>query len=133
MLCMRSVAGRRQADAVGTTHLEHLMASFETLLDIQFAERGPLLRTTALQALPTEFREGVIDSSNRMARRFAGAIIDGISEGSIRAVDPLIASQMLMPTINSAYELRGWAAAMAPEDAIRTYAATIATGLFDRS
>lgn len=122
---------QRQADVVGATQLDHLMASFTTLLDVQFSERGPLLRTTALQALPTEFREGVIDSSNRMARRFAGTIIDGITEGSIRAVDPLIASQMLMPTINSAYELRGWAAEMAPDEAIRVYASTLATGLFE--
>lgn len=124
---------QRQADTAGGDHLIRLMTSFATLLDVQFSERGPLLRTTALQALPTEFREGVIDSSNRMARRFAGTIIDGISEGSIRAVDPLIASQMLMPTINSAYELRGWAADMAPDEAIRVYASTLATGLFDPS
>lgn len=122
---------QRQADHAGGNHLHRLMTSFATLLDVQFSERGPLLRTTALQALPTEFREGVIDSSNRMARRFAGTIIDGISEGSIRAVDPLIASQMLMPAINSAYELRKWAAAMDAGEAIRVYASTLATGLFD--
>lgn len=122
---------QRQADVAGGDHLQRLMTSFATLLDVQFSERGPLLRTTALQALPTEFREGVIDSSNRMARRFAGTIIDGISEGSIRAVDPLIASQMLMPAINSAYELRKWAAGMDAGEAIRVYASTLATGLFD--
>ncbi len=122
---------QRQADDAGGDHLQRLMTSFATLLDVQFSERGPLLRTTALQALPTEFREGVIDSSNRMARRFAGTIIDGISEGSIRAVDPLIASQMLMPAINCAYELRNWAAGMDEGEAIRVYASTLATGLFD--
>lgn len=122
---------QRRADDVGGDHLSRLMASVATLLDVQFSDRGPLLRTTALQALPVEFREGVIDSSNRIARRFAGTIIDGISEGSIRAVDPLIASQMLMPMLNSAYELRGWAMLLEPEQAIRLYASTIANGVFD--
>ena len=122
---------QRQADGAGHNWRERLHIALATLLDVQFSERGPLLRTTALQALPAEFREGVIDSSNRMARRFAGMIADGISEGSIRAVDPMIASQMLMCTINSAYELRGWAAQMRPADAIATYASTLATGLFD--
>ncbi len=122
---------QRLADHGGGDHLSRLMASVATLLDVQFSERGPLLRTTALQALPKEFREGVIDSSNRIARRFAGTIIDGISEGSIRAVDPLIASQMLMPMLNSAYELRGWAMMLEPDQAIRLYASTIANGLFD--
>jgi len=123
---------QRLADGVGATHLAHLTTAIATLLDIQFSqERGPLLRTTALQALPAEFREGVIDSSNRMARRYAGTLIDGISEGSIRAVDPLIASQMLMAMLNSAYELRrGWAERNAGQS-IRLYASTLLTGLFD--
>jgi AcrR family transcriptional regulator len=123
---------QRLADELGGDHLARLMVSVATLLDVQFSERGPLLRTTALQALPVEFRAGVVDSSNRIARRFAGTIIDGISEGSIRAVDPLIASQILMPMLNSAYELRGWASSMSSAEAIRSYASTIASGLFDR-
>lgn len=122
---------QRQSDRAGHDWQQRLLIAITTLLDVQFSERGPLLRTTALQALPVEFREGVIDSSNRMARRFAGMIADGITEGSLRAVDPMIASQMLMCTINSAYELRGWAAGMTPADAIATYASTLATGLFD--
>lgn len=124
-------AAQRQADAAGGDHFERLMTSLATLLDIQFTERGPLLRTTALQALPQEFRSAVVDRSNRMARRFSGTIVDGISEGSIRAVDPLIAAQMIMPMVNSAYELRRWAGAMPLDDAIRCYGSTIATGLFD--
>lgn len=122
---------QRLAEGAGQDWLERLQIAFATLLDVQFSERGPLLRTTALQALPVEFREGVIDSSNRIARGFAGMMADGITEGSIRAVDPMIASQMLMCTINSAYELRGWASAMPPHQAIGTYASTLATGLFD--
>ncbi|MFM6852711.1 MAG: TetR/AcrR family transcriptional regulator, partial [Sphingopyxis sp.] len=122
---------QRLADDAGANHGQRLMISLATLLDVQFSERGPLLRTTALQALPSEFRSGVIDSSDRMARRFAGTLADGISDGSVRAIDPMIASQMLMPMINSAYELHGWAEAMAPDEAIRLYASTMATGLFD--
>jgi len=122
---------QRQAEGAGQDWRERLQIAFATLLDVQFSERGPLLRTTALQALPAEFRGGVIDSSNRIARGFAGMIADGISEGSIRAVDPMIASQMLMCTINSAYELRGWASAQPAQNAIGIYASTLATGLFD--
>ena len=122
---------QRQAERAGQDWQQRLLIAFATLLDVQFSERGPLLRTTALQALPSEFRGGVIDSSNRIARGFAGMIADGITEGSIRAVDPMIASQMLMCTINSAYELRGWAAGMEPAIAIGAYASTLANGLFD--
>ncbi len=122
-------AAQRAADEVGGSHAARLMAAIVTLLDVQFSARGPLLRTTALQALPHEFRTGVIESSDRMARRFAGMIIDGISEGSLRPVDPLIASHMLMPMINSAYELNRWAQAQDVGAAIHLYASTMATGL----
>lgn len=122
---------QRLADDRGGSHLDRLAASIATLLHVQFFAGGPLLRTTALQALPTEFRKGVIDSSDRMARRFAGTIIDGISEGSIRAVDPLIAAQMLMPTLNSAYELGKWAGDRAAGDPVAVYASTFLSGIFD--
>src|SRR5204862_5342102 len=63
------------------------------LLDYQFGERGPLLRTTALSGLPPQVRSTMIDRSNRIARRFAGMLSDGIAQGSIRAIDPLVASR----------------------------------------
>ena len=118
------------SDAVGATHWDHLATSVSGLIDFQFSDRGPLLQSSALQSLPIEFREHVIDSSNRVARRFAGTMIDGVSEGSIRAIDPLIASQMLMATINAAYELRRWASDMSPDEAMLLYGSTIMDGLF---
>ncbi len=66
-----------------------------------------------------------------MALRFAGTLVDGISEGSIRPVDPMIASQVVMATLNAAYDLRSWAALMPRDCAVRLYASTLATGLFD--
>ena len=96
----------------------------------QLSERAPLLRTTALQALPPELRGAMVDRSDHVARRFAGMMTDGISEGSIRAVDPLVASQTLMAMLNAAYELHGWAAEQDADTAIATYASTITHGLF---
>ncbi|HXI86375.1 MAG TPA: TetR/AcrR family transcriptional regulator [Parvularculaceae bacterium] len=107
-----------------------LATAIATLLDIQFYSDFPLLRTTALQVLPTELRTDILERSNRMARRFAGAMIDGITEGSVRAIDPLIASQAVMAGLNGAYELRKWASAHAPKRAIELYGSTLAYGLF---
>ena len=102
-----------------------------TLLNVQFSERGPLLRTTALSGLPPRERAVMIDRSNRIARRFAGMISDGIVEGSIRAVDPLVASQALMSLQNAAFDMRKWASTMKRERAVALYASTLAFGLFD--
>jgi len=134
--CFRRSYGRvsraqRLADETGGDQWHRLSSSIATLLDVQFAGDWPLLRTTALQALPGDLRQDVVERSNRMALRFAGTLVDGISEGSIRPVDPMIASQVVMATLNAAYDLRSWASALPRERAVALYASTLATGLFD--
>ncbi|URW76533.1 TetR/AcrR family transcriptional regulator [Sphingomonas donggukensis] len=119
------------AHARGGTLWAMLSNVMATLLDIQFSERGPLLRTTALSGLPPRDRQTMIDRSNRIARRFAGMISDGVAEGSVRAVDPLVASQALMSLQNAAFDMRKWASAMPRERAVRYYASTLMYGLFD--
>lgn len=100
------------------------------LVDLQFFDPTPLLRTTALQALGSEHKVDVVTRSNRLARRFAGVLIDGIADGSVRAIDPLVASQIVMSTLNSAYEARHWAERFGdPEAAIRAYVSTLSRGL----
>ncbi|MFN3834823.1 MAG: TetR/AcrR family transcriptional regulator [Glycocaulis sp.] len=133
--CFRRSYGRvslvqRAAANAGGDHWQQLQSAIASLLDVQFFSDFPLLRTTALQALPNEWRDDVLERSNRMARRFAGMMIDGISEGTVRAVDPLIASQVVMGAINSSYDLRKWASGQSREAAIAHYGGTLARGLF---
>lgn len=128
----RVAQAQHLADAAGGTHWQRLSSAIATLLDIQFADAWPLLRTTALHALPTDVRADVVERSNRMALRFAGTLVDGISEGSIRPVDPMIASQVIMATLNAAYDLRHWAERLPRDKAVAFYASTLATGLFDK-
>ncbi|HTG39743.1 MAG TPA: TetR/AcrR family transcriptional regulator [Sphingomonas sp.] len=122
---------QREADAIGGSHWHRLSSAIATLLDIQFSEAGPLLRTTALSGLPVGVRQVMIDRSNRIARRFAGTISDGITEGSCRAVDPLVASQALMALQNAAFDMRKWAGTMGRERAVALYASTLMFGMFD--
>jgi AcrR family transcriptional regulator len=122
---------QRLADETGGTHWERLASTIACLLDVQFAERAPLLRTTALSGLPGVVRTAMVDRSNRIARRFAGTMMDGIAEGSIRAVDALVAAQALMALQNAAFDMRKWAAAMPRERAVEMYASTLLFGLFD--
>ncbi|MCC2979085.1 TetR/AcrR family transcriptional regulator [Sphingomonas sp. IC4-52] len=124
-------AAQRMADEQGGTHWERLCAMFATLLEVQFSETGPLLRTTALSGLPMSVRATMVDRSNRIARRFAGTISDGIAEGTVRAIDPLVASQLVMAFLNAAFDMRKWAWAMPRDRAIALYASTLAFGMFD--
>ena len=120
-----------RADAAGGSHWQRLSSAVATLLDVQFAERSPLLRTTALSGLPLGVRTAMVDRSNRIARRYAGTIMDGIAEGSCRPVDALIAAQALMALQNAAFDMRKWASTMARERAVAMYASTLLFGMFD--
>ena len=119
------------SDERGGSHWQRLTSTIATLLDVQFSERGPLLRTTALHGLPGSVRRAMVDRSNRIARRYAGTMMDGIAEGSIRPVDALVASQALMALQNAAFDMRKWASTMPREKAVAFYASTLAFGLFD--
>ncbi|MGA1798642.1 TetR/AcrR family transcriptional regulator [Sphingomonas sp. 4RDLI-65] len=120
-----------RGEAEGGSYWHKLSSTVATLLDVQFAERGPLLRTTALSGLPVGVRNAMVDRSNGIARRYAGMMMDGIGEGSIRAVDALIAAQALMALQNAAFDMRKWASTMPRERAIAMYASTLMYGLFD--
>ncbi|WP_338468302.1 TetR/AcrR family transcriptional regulator [Novosphingobium sp. ZN18A2] len=115
-------------DADGWTRI---VSSIAELLDLQFRDPTPLLRTAALQAVPIERRNTVLQRSERVARRFSGMLVDAFAEGSIRIVDPLIAAQVLLATLNAAYEMRGWSEGFDdPAEAVRCYACSFAYGMF---
>jgi AcrR family transcriptional regulator len=124
---------QRAAQKAGGSYLQQLAAAVSTLLHIQFYGEAPLLRSTALSALPWPLRGEAIERSNRMARRFAGMLIDGITEGSIKPVDPLIAAQTIMAALNTAYEMRGWASDQPPEKAVETYGSIVMQGILPAS
>ena len=122
---------QRRADQIAGTDWHRLSSAIATLLDFQFSERGPLMRTTALSGVAPPVRSALVARSNRIARRYAGMMSDGIAKGSIRAIDPLIAAQALMALQNAAFDMRKWASTMPRERAIAFYASTLAFGLFD--
>ena len=124
-------AAQRQADDREGTQWQHLCDTVAALLDVQFSEHGPLLRTTALSGLPSDTRAAMVERSNRIARRFAGTISDGVAEGTIRPVDSLIAAQAMMAFLNAAFDMRKWAWSMPRDRAIGFYASSIMFGMFD--
>lgn len=119
------------AREMGGSEWGRLSSVIASLLDIQFDARWPLTRTSALQSLPVNLRQEAVDRSDRSAVRFAGNLIEGAAEGSVRLVDPMIASQMIIATLNSAFDLLKWASRFEREDAVGIFASTVLGGLFD--
>jgi AcrR family transcriptional regulator len=102
------------------------------LAEYQLSEHGPLLRTSALAALPESIRAEMVAQSNRISDRFASMISDGIAEGSIRPVDPFIAAQMLNATLNACSELGFWVPDVKQKAAPAVFARPLLMGVFSR-
>ncbi|WP_136637267.1 TetR/AcrR family transcriptional regulator [Pseudooceanicola onchidii] len=121
---------QRAAMAQGGSWYDRLTAATAALTEVQFDAGFPLLRVTALSALPQPLRQPILARSDRISQRFAGMMIDGITEGSIRPIDPLIASQCLIASLNSAFDFRLWAANRPDRaTAVRLYSEVLAFGM----
>lgn len=126
----RMSAVQQAAADAGETQWQHLEAMMAHFMDLQFEGEFPLTRTSALQALPADVRTEVLAKSDQTALRFGNTLVDGAQEGSIRVVNPMIASQTITAMLNSAYDLRKWAATMERQTAIRLYASCLTRGMF---
>lgn len=126
----RISAVQRAAGEVGETQWDHLIATMAYLMDLQFDGDFPLTRTSALQALPGDVRSEVLARSDQTSLRFGNTLVEGAQEGSIRVVNPHLASQTISAMLNSAYDLRNWAGQVDRAAAIRIYASCLTRGLF---
>lgn len=109
-----------------------LAAATAALVDYQLSDHGPLLRGSAMGALPQEIRQDIVDRYARVSDRFAGMISDGIAEGSIRPVDPLVAAHMLNSMINAAASLQTWAPSAELDEVAALFARPLLLGVFTR-
>ena len=116
----------------GQDELVKLATAASALVDYQLSARGPLLRTSALTALPESICLQMVEASNRVSDRFASLICDGIASGSVRAVDPYIAAQMLTATLNASAEIRWWIPDVDRAQAPALYAKPALTGIFSK-
>lgn len=120
----RAVSGRTE------DHWWKLSTIAATLMAYQMSDRGPLLRTAALSAVPLAIRYEMVRKSNRVSYRFASIISDGIATGCIRAVDPFIAAQMLTMTLNASAEIHWWVPDVPGTAATDLYAKPMLMGIF---
>jgi AcrR family transcriptional regulator len=109
-----------------------LTSAAAALAEYQLSEHGPLLRSSALAALPESIRREMVKHFDRVSDRFASMISDGIAEGSIRPVDPSLAAQMLNANLNAGAELGVWVPDVSPKAAPAVFARPLLMGIFER-
>ncbi|WP_165185005.1 TetR/AcrR family transcriptional regulator [Caulobacter soli] len=129
-----AVTRKAQADAraLAKDSWEQLSSATAALVAYQLSDHGPLLRASSMGALPIEIRHEMAQGYNRGSERFAAIISDGVAEGSVRAVDPMIAAHMINSMLNAAASLGVWVPGMEREDAARLFARPLLTGLFSK-
>lgn len=119
------------ANAGGGSQWQKLAAAIASVLALQFDGSFPMLRSTALQAMPGPLRDRAYDLGRREALWLAGALADGMQDGSVRPLDQMIAAHVIMSTINSAYDIRGWASRQPVDLAASQILTLLAGGIFD--
>ena len=92
-----------------------LAAAVDALIRFQLGSEGPLLRTSVLSSMPPEHKAEILGHSYRISRQFASMIVDGITDGSGRSVDPMVAGAMVHAAINIAADARPLKMALEPD------------------
>lgn len=121
---------QRHGRTLTGTHWDQLTSTVASLIAFQFSASGPLLRTTALQGLPTDLRQQVVWQAENVARSFANLVTDSFVSGDSRPIDAAIAGHALSAMINGAYVMLNWSKRRPTDEAIRIYAETILFGFF---
>lgn len=119
----------RQAETVTTDGLQTLATVAAALVEYQMSGNAPLLRTSALTSAPESIQPKLVAKFDRISDRFASLISDGIADGSLRPIDTNIGAQVITAAINAAAELRHWAAAVTPAQAVNLYVRPLFEGL----
>ncbi|MBL8771245.1 MAG: TetR/AcrR family transcriptional regulator [Phenylobacterium sp.] len=117
------------AEREGGSGRDVLVSAVSALIEHQMSGQAPLLRTSALSAVPEAIRLGLLQRFDRISYRFASILCDGIADGSVAPVDVNIASQTITTAINAAAELHYWTPGLAAQDVIAHYVRPLFEGL----
>jgi AcrR family transcriptional regulator len=118
----------RDARALAADGWDQLCAATAALVEHQLSEHGPLLRASSISALPIEIRHEVARGYNRGFERLAAIISDGVADGSVRAVDPMVAAHMINVMLNAAASLGIWVPGVERSEAARLFARPLLMG-----
>jgi AcrR family transcriptional regulator len=117
------------AEAVSGNGLQHLQTLTLALLERELSDGSGLLRASALTTLPEPLQTELTGLHYRIGFRLGAIISDGIIDGSIRPVDPVAATQVLMGLINTVDELPYYVQGVTLEQAVEHYVRPYFEGL----
>lgn len=90
----------------------------------------PTRHNRALMSVDTVQREPMERQMAQVVTRFTDMVTDSHLDGSGRLCDAHIAGEMLMGTVSSAAQLKGWATGSNADNAVDLYVGPMFQGLF---
>ncbi len=117
-LMKRSV---EKANENGQNGLEKLYFAAARLFVYQNSDCGPLVRSGLLITLPMEKRRPLLDQFQAVSDQFGAFINEGITDGSVRAVNPFIAQELLIGTVMGSDAFADWGNVDDPVSAAKQY------------
>lgn len=109
-----------------------LQAATAALIEYQVSDFGPLLRSTAIWAMPPELSGPMTEQLGKVADGFAHLLEQGAKDGSIRPVAPDLAAQIICAGVGAAGELNSWVPGIRQAAAPAIFARPLLMGLFCR-
>ncbi len=89
------------------------MAAAQAQVRIQLSDHGPLIRTSAWNALPEPIRENCRQALDRLTEQLGVFVVEAMLSGDVRPLDTSIAAEQVAGMINAASELDRWVPALA--------------------
>lgn len=113
--------------------MDRLVSVTEKLVGYQLSDSGPILRISAFSALPENLRENMKHTMEQLSRRFSEFVVEGMIDGSMRAMDPAVAGFLLYAMINAVIEVEWWVPDVSPDGVVDLYVTPLFTGIFSET
>lgn len=97
-----------RADAGDGSGMQKIEQTSRQIFYIQNSNLGPLIRYNTITALPKARRKRILARTDAINDRFVEFINQGIQDGSIRHVNPMVARNLLAGAINASMEISLW-------------------------
>ncbi len=109
------------AESIDGNGLQRLQTLAFFLVQLQVSGKSVILGPAAVTTLPVALQANPLGDFDRIALRLSGVISDGITDGSIRAVDPNVAANMFIGMVNMSSELSFFVPGISLDQAIDHY------------
>ena len=75
---------------------------------MQNSDQGPLIRYNTITSIPRQRRQALLERTDASNRRFGDFLRQGITDGSVRAVNTDIAQFLIAGAVNAAMDISLW-------------------------